>query len=170
MAVVFLAGHGINDPNGLYYFLPVAADPSSLKNTGVPATEIKNTVRRAVRKVLVFLDTCHSGALMGSKRRAALDLPVSSTSWRVLTVVPCSLPLPPVSSIPWRTKWGNGAFTKAVVEGLSGKADYHKNGRITVNMLELYIAERVKELTGGQQTPATTKPGGISDFPLVVLR
>ena len=44
--------------------------------------------------------------------------------------------------------WGNGAFTKALVEGLSGKADYQANGVITVNELDLYLAERVKVLTG----------------------
>jgi uncharacterized caspase-like protein len=171
VAVLFLAGHGINDPNGLYYFLPVAADPSSLKSTGVAATEVKNTVRALAGKVLVFLDTCHSGALLGGKRRTVLDVTgiinelASADSGAVLfaasTGQQYSLENP---------AWGNGAFTKAVVEGLSGKADYHKNGRITVNMLELYVAERVKELTGGRQTPTTAKPGGVADFPLVVLR
>ena len=36
-------------------------------------------------------------------------------------------------------EWGNGAFTKGLVEGLSGKADYKGTGRITVNMLDLYV-------------------------------
>jgi hypothetical protein len=54
--------------------------------------------------------------------------------------------------------WGNGAFSKAVIEGLNGKADERRTGRITVTMLDLYVAERVKELTRGQQTPTTTKP------------
>lgn len=64
--------------------------------------------------------------------------------------------------------WNNGAFTKAVVEGISGKADYAGKGRITINMLDLYISERVKELTKGQQTPTTTKPQTIPDFPIAV--
>ena len=54
--------------------------------------------------------------------------------------------------------WGNGAFSKAVIEGLNGKADERCTGRITVTMLDLYVAERVKELTKGQQAPTTTKP------------
>ena len=65
--------------------------------------------------------------------------------------------------------WGNGAFTKAVVEGLSGKADYAKKGKITINMLDLFISERVKELTKGQQTPTTTKPQTVPDFPIAVV-
>jgi uncharacterized caspase-like protein len=66
--------------------------------------------------------------------------------------------------------WGNGAFTKAAVEGIEGKADYTGKGRITINMLDLYISERVKELTKGKQTPATAKPKTIPDFPLALKR
>jgi len=68
------------------------------------------------------------------------------------------------------SNWGNGAFTKAAVEGINGKADYTGKGRITINMLDLYISERVKELTKGKQTPATAKPQTIPDFPLVLKR
>jgi hypothetical protein len=31
IAVLFLAGHGINDPNGVFYFLPIDADLERLK-------------------------------------------------------------------------------------------------------------------------------------------
>ena len=62
--------------------------------------------------------------------------------------------------------WGNGAFTKALLEALSGKADFRKTGRITINMVDLYLSERVKELTEGQQTPVTAKPGSVPDFPI----
>ena len=51
------------------------------------------------------------------------------------------------------SEWGNGAFTKGLVEGISGKADYRGTGRITVNMLDLYISERVKELTRASRPP-----------------
>jgi uncharacterized caspase-like protein len=64
--------------------------------------------------------------------------------------------------------WGNGAFTKALVEGIDGKADYGGKGRITINMLDLYLSERVKELTKGKQTPTTTKPQTIQDFPVAM--
>jgi uncharacterized caspase-like protein len=67
-------------------------------------------------------------------------------------------------------EWGNGAFTLGVVEGIRGKADYNATGRITLNMLDLYISERVKELTQGQQTPTTVKPPNVPDFPVAVLR
>ncbi len=69
-----------------------------------------------------------------------------------------------------RPEWSNGAFTKALLEGLSGKADYTKKGKISINMLDLYLSERVKELTEGQQTPTTTKPQTIQDFPIAIVK
>ncbi len=36
VAVMFFAGHGINDPTGVFYFLPVDADLEELKRTGIP--------------------------------------------------------------------------------------------------------------------------------------
>ena len=68
------------------------------------------------------------------------------------------------------TEWGNGAFTKAILEGLGGKADYANSGRITHKMLDLYISERVKHLTEGAQSPVTIVPNGVPDFPLVLGR
>lgn len=46
--------------------------------------------------------------------------------------------------------WGNGAFTKALVEGVNGMSDYGGKGRITVNILDLYLSERVKESAKGK--------------------
>jgi hypothetical protein len=66
--------------------------------------------------------------------------------------------------------WGNGAFTKALVEGLGGKANYTGDGRITINQLDLYLSERVKALTNGQQTPTTAKPKTVTDYPIALVR
>jgi hypothetical protein len=68
------------------------------------------------------------------------------------------------------SNWRNGAFTKAVVEGIAGKADYPGKRKITTNMLDLYISERVKELTRGRQIPSTAKPQTIPDLPLVLKK
>jgi uncharacterized caspase-like protein len=66
--------------------------------------------------------------------------------------------------------WGHGAFTKALVEGLTGSADFQHTGRITIDMLDLYLSERVKALTHGAQTPTTTKPETVPDFPVALSR
>ena len=64
---------------------------------------------------------------------------------------------------------GKCAFTKALVEGLKGKADLFGEGTITVASLDAYISNRVTKLTEGRQTAATDKPVGL-DFTLVSLR
>ena len=62
----------------------------------------------------------------------------------------------------------NGAFSRALLEALRGKADYNRNGIISAGMIELYVSGRVKELTGGKQTPLACKSPGMSDFPFAV--
>ena len=63
--------------------------------------------------------------------------------------------------------WGNGAFTKALLEGLNGKADLlGKDRTITINELDAWLADRVAQLTHGEQTPTTAKPQTIPNFPL----
>ena len=170
VAAVFLSGHGVNDTSGSYYFVPVNFNLDHMKSTGVGFSDIKSTVESLAGKTLVFVDSCHSGNVMGSERDRALDLTsviddlISAENGAVVFAASTGK-----QTALERAEWGNGAFTKALVEGLSGKADYQHKGTITVNMLDLYISERVKELTGGRQTPTTTKPTTVPDFPVAVV-
>lgn len=67
-------------------------------------------------------------------------------------------------------EWQSGAFTKAIVEGLDDNADLLKNGTITISSLETWMAERVKELSEGTQTPTVAKPQTVPDFPIGLKR
>ncbi len=168
IAMVFLAGHGVNDQAGIYYFLPVNANTEKLKRTGVAFSDIKNTVASLAGKAVLFVDTCHSGSVMGARRGAAdINAVVNELASAENGVVVFASSTGRQYSLE-DDSWGNGAFTKALVEGMDGKADYQGKGRITINMLDLYLSERVKELTGGKQTPTTTKPQTIADFPVAV--
>ena len=170
VALVFLAGHGVNDSGGVYYYLPVNANLDRLRRTGLPFTEMKNTVASLAGKTILFIDTCHAGNIMGA-RAVATDITgiVNELASAENGAVVFASSTGRQNSFE-DLAWGNGAFTKAVVEGISGKADYTGKGKITINMLDLYISERVKELTGGKQTPATAKPRTIPDFPLVLKK
>jgi WD40 repeat protein len=170
VAIIFLAGHGVNERGGVYYFLPVNANIDRLRRTGVPFTEMKNTVASMAGKTILFIDTCHAGNVMGA-RGAATDIMgvVNELASAENGAVVFASSTGKQYSFEDPT-WGNGAFTKAVVEGVNGKADYTGKGKITINMLDLYISERVKELTRGKQTPTTAKPQTIPDFPLVLKR
>jgi uncharacterized caspase-like protein len=168
VAVVFLAGHGVNDKNGVYYFLPVNAKSDQLRRTGLAFSDIKNTVASLTGKTLLFADTCHAGNILG-RRRGSVDINAVvnelTSAENGAVVFASSTGKQDSLEDPI---WGNGAFTKALVEALNGKAAYGGTKKITVNMLDLYLSERVKELTRGQQTPTTTKPQTIQDFPIAI--
>lgn len=168
VAVVFLAGHGVNDKSGVYYFLPVNAKVDQLRRTGLAFSDIKNTVASLAGKTLLFADTCHAGNIFG-RRRGTVDINAVvnelTSAENGAVVFASSTGKQDSLEDP---VWGNGAFTKALVEALNGKAAYGGHKKITINMLDLYLSERVKELTKGQQTPTTTKPQTIQDFPIAL--
>jgi WD40 repeat protein len=170
VAMIFLSGHGVNDNTGIYYFVPTNFDKKSIKRTGVPYADIKNTVANLAGKTLVFVDTCHSGNVMGT-RKALGD--VTSIANELASAENGAVVFASSTGRQFsleRPEWNNGAFTKALIEGLTGNADYTKKGKVSINMLDLYLSERVKELTEGQQTPTTTKPQTIQDFPVAIVR
>jgi uncharacterized caspase-like protein len=173
VGMVFIAGHGVNDPNLGYTFLPYDADVDKLRRSAVTMEEFRRTLAALPGKTVMFLDTCHSGNILGGKlaRGASDDINgiINELSSAENGIVVFSSSTGRQASFEDQS-WGNGAFTKALVEGLGGAADYQKSGRITHKMLDLYVSERVKALTGGLQSPVTQAPGGVPDFPLAIKR
>ena len=169
VAMLFFAGHGMNDNIGNFFYMPVEADPNRLRVTCINYVEIKQSVAAIAGKVILFMDACHSGDVMGNTRRRSADINrfvnelASAENGAVVftssTGRQYSLEDP---------AWNNGAFTKALVEGLSGKADLLNRNSISIKTLDLYISQRVKELTNGQQAPTTIIPSSIPDFPIAV--
>jgi len=170
VAILFLAGHGMNDASGAFYFLPVGANVDKIKSSCLMFAEIQNTISSMTGKVVVFADACHSGNIMG-KRRAVPDINgmVNELSSAENGAIVFTSSTGKQYSLE-DASWGNGAFTKALVEGLSGKADLQNTGSITVKSLDYYVAERVKKLTDGKQSPTTIIPGGVPDFPIAVVK
>jgi Caspase domain/WD domain, G-beta repeat len=172
VAMVFLAGHGVNDNLNRYFFCSHNFEEQSLMRTGVPYSDIKSTVEAIAGKALFFVDTCHAGNAIGGRRRGGgVDVIglVNDLSSVENGVIVFTAATGRQSSLE-DEKWGNGAFTKALVEGLKGAADVKNLGKITVSLLDFYVAERVKELTGGKQTPATVKPETVPDFPIAIRK
>lgn len=171
VGMMFIAGHGMNDNQGKYFFLPHNADPDKLLRTGVAQTDIRDTLNSLAGKAVFFVDTCHAGNALGTSKTRAIG---STTDAFINELGSAENGVVVFSSSTGKqlsqenAAWGNGAFTKAVVEGLSGKADFGKNGKITHKGLDYYVTERVKELTKGQQSPVAIAPNGITDFPIAV--
>lgn len=166
VALVFIAGHGVNDPSsGSYFFLPHEADLRQ-RATLLSGDELQRGLTAIPGKVLLFLDTCHSGNLRTRLRRfapadlSALTSDLTNQDNGVVVFAASSAGQTSQES----PRWGNGAFTKAAVEGLRGRADVAGRGLVTQSMLETYISQRVRELTLDAQTPTTAKPNNLADF------
>lgn len=168
VAMLFVAGHGVNDEDGDYYFLTKDAQTDRLRRTAVPYYEIKKTMSALPGKALAFIDTCHSGNVMGARRGVAdINAVVNDLAAAENGVIVYTSSTGKQYSLE-NPQWENGAFTEALVEGLDGAADYTGDGVITVNQLDLYLSERVKKLTDNRQTPTSTKPQTVTDFPIAV--
>ena len=134
VAMLLLAGHGVDDRNGYYYFLPHNADPERLKRTGVNYADLQNTLYALSGKVVLFIDTCKSGGVtqrLGARRgdvpvdvdRVANDLASAENG-----VVVFASSTGRKFALE-RADWGNGAFTKALVEGAPGRGRLHRRRR-----------------------------------------
>lgn len=179
VAVMFVAGHGMQEPqSGRYHFLPYDADVSNLPGTALGQDEFTALRHRVAGKLILFLDSCHAGAVMHRASAVAARpavAPLSQEFLRTLStkghgngVVVFASATDAQSAVEAKA-WGNGAFTKAVVEGLGGQGDFNRSGTVTISELELYVSERVRQLTHGRQSPVIWKEMMV-DFPVATVK
>jgi WD40 repeat protein len=169
--LLFIAGHGINDDRGSFYFLPKDAtfysDGRIKKSRAIPWHQLKGILDLPARK-LVLADTCHSEGLSGKKTRGVDNDRFVKELQDTNAVIFTSSRGNEISQED--DKWGHGAFSFAILQGLNGKADLRKDGKISMKELDTYVSETVPQITNGAQHPITFTPGGYSDFPLALLR
>jgi hypothetical protein len=176
VGLVYLAGHGKLDERERFYFLAADSDTARLRATAVPREDIQDALNALAGKALLFLDACHAGAVAGTSKRGSIDINsvVNEFTRSERGVVVFSASTGRQTSQESKA-WGNGAFTKAVIEGLGlpgkkAEADFRGDGKITTSALDLYVSERVKALTGGTQSPVMIRPSTVPDFPIAVSR
>src|SRR5882672_8941489 len=170
VAMLFIAGHGMNTASGKYFFLPHDAREEDLPATAVAEDEIRTALRAVAGRAVLFVDTCFAGKAIGTLKdrnrelsRFVNDL-ASAENGVVVFAASAGRQLSEESAA-----WGNGAFTRALLEGLSGKADLLKSGRITYKGLDYFVSEEVRRLTKGRQTPVSLSPWGVPDFALAAI-
>jgi WD40 repeat protein len=164
VAIIFIAGHGVNDDKGEYYFLSHDANTDRLRRTAVPWYELQRTISNLPSKTILLADTCHSGNIAGTRRdvTSAIKSIINSGTGSIIMTATTGYSYE-------QSDWGHGAFTKSLVEGLEdAQADYDRDGTVTVKEIDLYVTNRVKKLTDGKQKPTTIIPASIPDFALGV--
>lgn len=164
LGVVFLAGHGFNDPEGGYHFVPYDYSNARPLASAVPGDIIGAPLSRLRGRPLLFLDTCFAGAVtrrwghqsvQTARLANSLSAPENSvTVFAAATDRQESLE---------RLDWGNGAFTKVLVQGLAGAARLQAISAVTTRSLSPYVREGVMALTGGRQSPVAAIPESIPE-------
>lgn len=166
LAVVLLAGHGMMDPRtGRYHYLPYDGDGEDMSRN-LSAAELQQVLRGVRGRMLLLLDTCRAGGASAGAREARdadQSLLVNALGSDRTVVFAASTGGQVAKE---EDRWKNGAFTKAILEGLRGEADYRYQGRIAMTVLGNYVAERVSALTAGEQTPTVSIPEAVTDFEL----
>ena len=169
IGVVFLAGHGFMMQNRYYFAgsdLDLASEANGMR-TAVPGSAIQETLANLRGRGAFFLDTCHSGFAL-SELKIKTDLTGALNDMgdeRAVVILTGSAGRQTAAEAD---EWNNGAFTKAIVEGLKGKADYAGSGFITPPLLHTYVSGRVRAMTAGRQTPKMV--GAVFDEPIAIIR
>jgi len=172
VAMVFLAGHGFTDAVGEYYFLPYDGTPDRLLRSAVNGDDFRRFLSRVSGKKVLFLDTCYSGGLSAVPGQNRADPRADATRFaneladaQSGVVVFASSTGKQLSQE--RDEWRHGAFTKALLEGLGGQADYTNDWFLYISELDTWLSERVSALTGGEQRPVSTKPQAVENYRLL---
>lgn len=145
--LLFFSGHGAKE-GAETYFLSCNAESNDLFSSAVDFDIIRSALKRMKDKkckIIIFMDACHSGSMYGIRGAAETF----------------SMAEPDIIGFYSSTEaqksneseqWENGIFTKALLEGIKGKA-VDEEGNITLDALELYIRNQVRQATNGRQMP-----------------
>ena len=170
--LLFLAGHGVTDERGYFYFLAADGDPDALRATGVGRDELLRTIRNRKGAMVVMLDTCQSGASADASVPTGSPVDMNRLANELgdksLGVFLYASALGRQFSYE-NASWGNGAFTKAMIEGLSGRADRDQTGFVETDELALYVRRRVLDMTKQMQEPVRIKPDAAPEMRLARL-
>ncbi len=168
--LIYFAGHGAPevDQRGVErdgfskYLVPSDAEPDDLYSTAFPMDELQTIFARIeAERVVVFLDTCYSGAAGGrtftSRKTRASHLDdlflerLARSKGRA--IVTASRPAEVSIELP---ELGHGVFTYYLIQGLQGAADLNRDGIVTLQELYEYVEQQVAQKSravGGNQHP-----------------
>jgi WD40 repeat protein len=169
--LLFLAGHGATVEQHFYY-LAADSDPEALRATAVSKDEILRTIRNRKGSMVVMLDACHSGASMeATSGTSGVDMNrlANELGDQSLGVLLYASARGRQYSFE-HDDWQNGAFTRAMIEGLTGAADRDKVGYVDTEELSVFVRRRVLAMTRQRQEPVRVKPDAAPEMKIVLLK
>ena len=164
VCIFFYAGHGYRDEKDRFYFMNYGSSTSKLYNC-FSSNDFRQAVEDINGKLIVFVDACYSGALMGGNRSAASNHFVEQ-----LRRTKNGMVMYASSASDTKSKenedWKNGAFTKALVDAFNGAARGEGEIGLSTQQLDQYLYKAVRQMTDFKQTPIFMNPNGMEPFEL----
>jgi uncharacterized caspase-like protein len=175
VVLIFVAGHGLQDrQTGTYYFVPHNASAENLVYAGLPMPMFEEAVKRLrthVDKLVLWMDTCHAGAVsvaargvnMGEDLAEALQ---QASGQYVLSASKAGEESLEDAQYRFQTEdRAHGAFTFSLMRGMRGAtADTSKV--VWLSDLFSHVSKEVPRLTKGKQHPYSQMQG--TDLPIFV--
>jgi len=154
IVILFISGHGLNSDNSKpeYYFLSSDADREKIEDTGVSWKNF-HVINELQTNVLLLADTCHAGNIAGNavwEQRAKVNPDQFLRDSHDNNVIVFASSSGGDFSFE-DPKWGHGAFTKALIDGLNGKAA-DAEGIVDLALLQRYVRKTVEKLTSSKRS------------------
>ncbi|RYG60306.1 caspase family protein, partial [bacterium] len=157
VVAIFLSGHGVARGEQDFFFASHDIKIDKLDQTAVPWGTFQSLLSASkARRVVLFLDACHSGKAIGVRHAGNGEMATQLVKNAGAIVFSSSLGDQQSFELD---EVKHGAFTQALIEGISnGKADLDagtgKDGVVSVEELLTFLRARVPQMTEGAQMPA----------------
>lgn len=162
LCMFFFAGHGYRDERDRFFFMPYGGNTKRTYEC-FSATDFKDAAEKINSKFIVFADACYSAGLLEGNRSAAAEHFVEQLRRSKNGMLFYASSAGDTKSKEDPT-WGNGAFTKALVEAFNGAARKDGDEGLSTRSLDAYLYEAVRKTTDYKQTPVFMNPSGIEHF------
>ena len=162
LCMFFFAGHGYRDERDRFFFMPYGGNTKRTYEC-FSATDFKDAAEKINSKFVVFADACYSAGLLEGNRSAAAEHFVEQLRRSKNGMLFYASSAGDTKSKEDPT-WGNGAFTKALVEAFNGAARRDGDEGLSTRALDAYLYDAVRKTTDYKQTPVFMNPSGIEHF------
>src|SRR5262245_60917438 len=164
LVVIYFAGHGVAHTVGRReegFLLPHDADPDDVVTRGVAMSDLARWIDGLdARAVIVCLDCCHAGQVLG--QRGPRDLELTPAALRQMAgrgrylIASCDAGQKSFEC----PELGHGLFTYHLLQGIAGAADRDGDGRVGLaelfNHVAAAVARDAHQLFGHDQKPWTS--------------